>query len=214
MRKNLLHCILGRAGQLSVEKIAVLVLVLLVSAVAWYRFKPVKFKDGQVAPSSPRQETLSDGQPFEYLGYTVTPVASFELEALVLGAKHYSWGKTGRLVPVDLALGWGPMSDGEIVRKIGVHQYNRFYHWWTRNPPISRREIETNSANMHLIPARQDIAKEIKRAKRGQVVSLQGYLVNVSGDDGWTWNTSRTRQDVGWGACELIWVEEFSARDP
>ena len=205
---------LGRGGQQGVEKAAALVLVLLVLAVVWFRFKPVKFKDGQVAPDPPRQEAVTDGQPFEHMGYTVTPLASFELEALVLGAKHYSWGQTGRLVPVDLALGWGPMSDGAAVRKIGIHQYNRFYHWWTRTPPLQRREIEINSANMHLIPARKDIAQEIKRARRGQVVSIEGYLVNLSGENGWTWNTSLTRQDTGWGACELIWVENFSVREP
>ncbi|MFA5260423.1 MAG: hypothetical protein WC450_04270 [Candidatus Omnitrophota bacterium] len=209
-----LYRIPNQAGQLSVEKMAALVLALLVLAVAWYRFQPVKFQDGPVAPDFPRQEILRDEPSFEHGGYTVIPMASFELEALVLGAKHYNWGRTGRLVPVDLALGWGPMSDGRIVGKIGIHQYNRFYHWWTRNPPIQRREIEINSANMHLIPAREDIAREIKRAKRGQVVSIEGYLVHVKGDDGWSWNTSLTREDIGWGACELIWVEDFSARTP
>lgn len=203
----------NRAGQSSVEKVAVLVLALLLLAVAWYRFQPVKFKDGPVAPDFPRQRML-ESPSFEHMGYTVTPVASFELEALVLGAKHYNWGRTGRLVPVDLALGWGPMSDGKVVRKIGIHQYNRFYHWWTRDSIIQRREIEINSANMHLIPAREDVAREMKKAKRGQVVSIEGLLVNVSGADGWRWNTSLTREDIGWGACELIWVENFSARTP
>ncbi|HPB68545.1 MAG TPA: hypothetical protein PLT76_00370 [Candidatus Omnitrophota bacterium] len=204
----------NRIGHLTVEKAAALVLALLILAVVWYRFQPVKFKDGQVAPDCPRQKIL-DGEPsFEQGGYRITPLASFELEALVLGAKHYSWGRTGRLVPVDLALGWGPMSDGRIVRKIGIHQYNRFYHWWTRTSIIQRRDVEIHSANMHLIPAREEVAREMKKVKRGQVVSLEGYLVNVKGEDGWSWTTSLTREDIGWGACELIWVEDFSVRTP
>ena len=203
-----------RAGRLSVEKIAALSLVVLMAAVWWFRSRPIPFQDGQVAPDSPRQMALEDVQPFEHLGHTVTPVASFELEALVLSAKHYPLGQTGRLVPVDLALGWGPMSDGTVVRRIGINQYNRFYHWWTKDSFFSRRDIEINSANMHLIPARKDIERAIKRAKRGHVVSIEGYLVHLSREDGWAWRTSLSREDTGWGACELIWVEEFSILNP
>ncbi len=200
--------------KITVEKIAVVVLILLLLVIAWLRFRPAKFKQDVTVPSEPWQENMDEGEVFYHLDYEVTPLASFEMEGLVLGAKHYNWGRAAKLVPVDLALGWGPMSDGRIVSKIGVHQYNRFYHWWTDGQIIDRRDVETHSANMHLIPADGAIAKRIKRAKRGQVVSIKGALVSVKGEDGFTWTSSLTRQDIGFGACELIWVEDFAAWNP
>ncbi|WP_166627906.1 hypothetical protein [Thiopseudomonas denitrificans] len=41
----------------------------------------------------------------------------------------------------------------------------------------------------------------------GQVIALEGYLVDAAAPDGWRWNTSLTRKDTGTGACELFWVE-------
>jgi len=41
----------------------------------------------------------------------------------------------------------------------------------------------------------------------GQIVRLQGYLVDVRGPGGFAWNTSLTRSDTGDGACEIVWVE-------
>jgi hypothetical protein len=30
--------------------------------------------------------------------------------------------------------------------------------------------------------------------------------------DGWRWRSSLTREDVGNGACELVWVERIEVR--
>ena len=128
----------------------------------------------------------------------------------VLGKENYYLGREAELSPVDLAFGWGPMSDEKVLKHISISQSNRFYYWSTRKFPIPRRQIEINSANMHLIPANDDIKKRLKSVREGQVIRLQGYLVRVQASDGWNWQTSLTRKDVGAGACELIWVEQLS----
>ena len=47
----------------------------------------------------------------------------------------------------------------------------------------------------------------------GSVVEFKGYLVNVTAEDGFYWNSSQTRTDSGGGSCELVWVEEFKILD-
>ena len=37
--------------------------------------------------------------------------------------------------------------------------------------------------------------------------------VQVEGDDGFRWVSSRTRDDTGDGACEVIWVEQLQILD-
>jgi len=48
------------------------------------------------------------------------PLAHFELDARVLHCKFID-GSASRLVPVDLALGWGPMSDQRVARSTEDH---------------------------------------------------------------------------------------------
>lgn len=144
-------------------------------------------------------------------GYHIKPLEPFVLYARVLSTKHYSSDKEADLVPVDLALGWGKMADPAIINQINITQSNRWYHWRVEAFPIPRREIETNSANMHLIPASPAIAQAIQSAKVGQMVEFSGDLVEVTEPNGnWRWKSSLTRNDTGAGSCELVLVKSFS----
>ena len=103
------------------------------------------------------------------------------------------------------------MSDESILENIQISQSGRFYRWRVQQFPIPRREIETHSANMHLIPANDSVKAKFKQVRSGDIVELTGALVNVNSDiDNWRWTTSKTRNDTGNGACELIWVEYFN----
>lgn len=167
---------------------------------------------GMVAPYTPEQETIVSGEQFPYKDYQITPLATFQLEARVLSIKRYRSGRESDLSPVDLALGWGPMSDETVLEEVQIRQSNRFYHWRVKHLPIPRKEIEQNSANMHIIPANQEIRKVLKNIRKGHVVEIEGYLVKVNAEDGWWWQSSLTRKDTGGGACEVVWVEEMEIK--
>src|SRR4029079_2335322 len=79
----------------------------------------------------------------------------------------------------DLVLGWGRMSDSSVLDRLEITQSTRWYHWYASDPAIPVREIERESANMHLIPADPAIAARLARVREGEVVALSGYLVNV-----------------------------------
>ncbi len=110
---------------------------------------------------------------------------------------------------MDLTLGWGKMSDESVLDSIDISQSNRWYHWGTDKSPIPSREIETNSANMHLIPKDQSVESMIKRSRKGDIVEFSGYLIRVDAKDGWYWESSLSRTDTDYHACELVWVESF-----
>lgn len=164
---------------------------------------------GITAPENPRQIPLQDNPALSLAGYDIEPLAAFSLQARVLGAEHYRLGREAEISPVDLALGWGPMSDSAVLERIDIRQGNRFYFWRTENFPIPRQDIETHSANMHMIPADASIARQLKTIRSDQIVRLRGYLVAISAADGWRWRSSLTRSDTGNGACELVWVESL-----
>ena len=169
----------------------------------------VRYPAGMLAPNAPVQEASHDAPLLSHADYVIEPVARFEVEARVLGAKRYRSGRESDLSPVDLALGWGPMSDQANLDAIDISQSRRFYHWRSSRMPLPRRVIAEHSANMHLIPADEAVREALLRVRAGEIVRFRGYLVNVRASDGWRWRSSRTRKDVGGGACELVWVEEL-----
>lgn len=172
--------------------------------------RPIARGPGVVAAREPVQQLMARDAPvFAKDGFRVAALASFELEARVLRSKNYCCGGPDRLAPVDVALGWGRMSDEAVLERIDVSQSGRFYYWrYEGAAPIPHREIELSSANMHLIPATKAIEKRLKKLRPGNIVVLKGYLVDVQGERGFRWKSSLTREDTGSGACELIWVEE------
>lgn len=160
--------------------------------------------------SAPFQQLLNgDRRAYVFQEYRVLPLASFQLQARVLGVERYRYGREAALSPVDLALGWGPMADVTTLESIDISQSSRFYHWRVSEYPIPRRDIETNSANMHVIPANDDVKAALFDVKEGQVVQLHGYLVRIDADDGWRWRSSLTRKDTGYNACELVLAERL-----
>lgn len=153
------------------------------------------------------QQQAASAAQHQFNGYTVTPLAEIQIRARVLAKENYYLGREADLSPTDLALGWGPMSRSEVVEQLTITQSGRWYRWQTlQGYPIERREIERNSANMHMIPANAQVAKQLKLVRVHDQVQISGYLVNVTANDGWGWQSSLTRDDTGNGACELIWV--------
>ena len=143
------------------------------------------------------------------VGVQVNELEKYSGEFRVLRRENYSHGTEAQFSPVDFAVGWGDMAKPEIYSKIDISQSNRWYRWRTDSePPISYRAIETQSANMHIIPANEQVAKTLKKVKADDMVYLQGALVEIQMDDGWQWRSSLSREDTGAGACELMRVDQ------
>ena len=165
---------------------------------------------GVMVSEVPQQERIDSSVSYSIDDYSIAGVAKFSIKAKVLSRKNYHIGREADLSPIDLALGWGNMSDEAVLEKIEISQSNRFYRWHVESFPIPRREIETHSANMHLIPASDAVKRAIDRVRKGDIVEISGSLVNVTSNTGdWHWNSSQTRNDTGKGACELILVESL-----
>ena len=160
--------------------------------------------------TDPKQTNTSSPE-FMFKDYNIEPLANFEIIARVLSRKYYSGDKQAELSPIDLALGWGPMSRDSVINQIDISQRGRWYFWETMNFPVSREEIERNSANMHIIPANEYIEAKLKEVKRGHIIKIEGYLVECR-QDHWKWRSSTSRKDTGNGACEIIYVEDLKIK--
>ena len=189
---------------------AVLLTVIALSLFYQCSAEEIHYGPGVMAPSEPQQRRLSNVAPFEWKDYQIKPLASFDIEARVLSKARYRMGRQAELSPIDLALGWGPMSDESVLKDIKISQSGRYYHWRAASLPIPARVISSHSANMHLIPANDEVDWTMKsETRKGSIVRFSGYLVSISAEDGWRWKSSLTRKDTGNRACEVVWVKQM-----
>jgi hypothetical protein len=171
-----------------------------------YSRREITHAPGVLAALEPEQRTIESGAIVERGEFRLRPRAEFSATVRILHREDYSVGPMAKLVPTDFAVGWGPMSDSAVLADIEVSQGNRFYFWRTQNWPIGRVDIETHSANWHVIPEDSKVSSVLDRLRAGSVVELRGRLVDIEGGEA-SLRTSLSRSDTGAGACEILLAE-------
>ena len=191
------------------KNILMVVLALLAAMVVRdWSMREISHLPGILVQERPLQSVINDREPFVLDDYRLRPRATFQIRARVLSRKDYNWGTEADLSPMDLALGWGVMSDQSVLDRIDIDQRSRWYFTQYDFPaPISDQDIIRHSGNMHMIPGRPWLENEVKKIRHGDIVQLNGLLVDVDSDSGWHWRTSLSREDTGNGACEIVYLE-------
>jgi hypothetical protein len=194
----------------------VLITLIIMLATVWqqkHRARHSDFMHQQVMLSATRfsdepEQIATDKPSFNLKKYTIQPLANFVIRARILSTSHYTLDAASDLAPLDLALGWKRMSNPAIYKTLNISQSGRWYHYsWRDAPPIPLQEIIESSANMHLIPADESVARVLLQASSDHFIKMKGMLVEVRNNKGWFWRSSLTRSDSGNGACEVVFVE-------
>lgn len=87
--------------------------------------RPVHQAPGVLAKAEPMQTLIDRAAPLEKNGDTIKPLARYEITARVLSKECDRWDRGDNLAPVDLAVGWGPMADSDVLDKKKISQGNR-----------------------------------------------------------------------------------------
>ena len=175
--------------------------------------RPIQRAPGESAAEDPLQTDLEAPQTLTRGDFQVIGQARFSAEVRVLGRERYRLGALADVSPLDIAVGWGAMSDSAVLADIDISQSGRFYFWrYQDEPPIPTSEIESHSANWHLVPANDVVWRKLRGLRVGDIVKLDGMLVNLENPEGGTMATSLRRDDTGAGACEIIYVEKAAVR--
>lgn len=144
-----------------------------------------------------------------FQGFAFEAMAEYEIEALVVSRKRYWFGQDHKMIPVDLALAWGPLTTRQALDEVRYSQSGRWYYYRaTRTSPVPADQVFLHSANTHIIPAvdRPDVRREVLRIRRGDRIRLEGWLVDVISPSGNRLRSSRSRRDTGGGSCEILYV--------
>jgi hypothetical protein len=185
--------------------------LLIIAALVWgihsWMTRPLHPAPGILVSEEPIQGPPPVTEPWTFRDHTILSLASFDLHGRILAKERYYFDRASELSPVDFAMGWGRMSDSSVLDQLKIWQDDRWYYWSASRLPIPEAEINSHSANMHMIPANAHIKNQLLDLRAGQVIHIQGQLIQAEGQDRWKWRSSLSRTDTGDGACEVIWVE-------
>jgi hypothetical protein len=148
--------------------------------------------------------------------YTILPQAGYNMSAMVVSTRRYRRGYMSKLSPYDYATIWGKMP--EYLPYIKFDQIVRFCLFNTKHAElVDIPYVLTHMTNNHLIPATPNLRSALSKARKKDLVIIDGYLVNVVALDKKNnisnWNSSLSRQDTGNGACEIIYVTRLRLND-
>ena len=202
-----------RISAARLEQLAVLV-VCVVAAVARIAHRwPVSREPGILVAEAPAQTPPRSPRLIERDRYQLTPLADYAIRARVLGTEHYRFDAIADLVPLDLALGWMSMSDSRVLEQVRSFQMGRHFYYWMPGGVLSPESAKDSAANTHVIPADDDVRRQLFELVEGDLVRLTGQLVEVTGPGGFTMRSSLRRDDGGDGACEVLYVQTVE-REP
>ncbi len=192
-----------------------LLFLLISTALLVFHFNDQLFFNSDVNPIQRRL-----GNPFgkplllnsgnKYKDYKITALASYDINAKVVSKAEYLDDEASEFSNYDFALGWNKLIKDEFLKSIEITQGDR--HVYFKNDGtslISGQEVQEMISNTHIIAGNDRVAQIVPQVKKGDFVSMKGYLVNIEGK-GKRWRTSLSRDDSGDGACEIMWVDNIT----
>lgn len=167
--------------------------------------------------AEPEQGSAEGLEPIALEGggfaFTLKPLATYTARGVVLGRENYGSGWNARLSPCDVALAWGALLEEDLYRSLDWSQSGRWYWWsYSGDAPAKVQDeafVARYSANTHILPADDNLARAAKSLGAGDVVELSGLLVRVDGrrgDETVWWASSTSRRDRGDGSCEVLYL--------
>jgi hypothetical protein len=171
----------------------------------------------------PPRQTETGAQPFTVQAggqqYTITPRFDYELDGVVVSYHdaddiadiwhHKDWKDFINLR--DLCVIWGDNVASGVYKNMQFRN-DSWTCWASWNDDSTGALFRMNAlSNNHLLSAEETVAKALMSAEAGDHVRLKGLLAEYSNPgNGFHRGTSITRDDKGNGACETIYVDEFS----
>jgi len=159
-----------------------------------------------------QQDSLRKALPVLHFGkrmVVMSAKATYSIDAQLVSKKRYLHGFMNELAPYDFALVWGDMP--LYLKQMKFRQTSRFCLFnMKKNATVTPQYVQNHMSNNHLIPASKNIKKAMKIARKGDLIRIEGHLVDVEASRNGrmiaAWGSSVSREDTGNGACELIYV--------
>ena len=145
--------------------------------------------------------------------FTVHKLAPCSITGKVLGRKVYhvnDWPKRpiNTFSPLDIFIGTDDVMNNTRDYDYSITSYNdRYITWWLDGSQEQYEYFRDHVGNIHIVPHNANVASAIMKMGRGDVVTLDGYFVDLDGkrgDETYTWTSGTS---IGDSECEIILLD-------
>ena len=170
-------------------------------------------------PSQSQSSEPAFQTTYASVNYSVKPRYDYELTGVVVSrafhnAKfglHRKWND--HLNVADLCVVWG-----DNASTLDLNAFDFWNGQFTCNVSTDSDQAwkmfkPDELSNNHLLADDDTIRGKIQLVKIGDLIHLQGWLSHYANDQGFSRDTSTTRNDRGNGACETIFIRRFEVLD-
>lgn len=169
--------------------------------------RPVGQPPGILAPDPPSVQLVADKPPlFERDNYAIEGLAQFKAKARVLSLERYGRDPQARIAPLDVALGWDKLSDSTTFKGVDVAQSERKIVFESYDPALPNELAATMMVNLHVIGADGEVDSKLRDLRRGNIVQIEGWLVEVRAQEGWRWK-GEARAASPAMPSNVLWVQ-------
>jgi len=91
--------------------------------------------------------------------WKLIPRADYLIAARIISKREFTDDWLADVSPLDLGLGWGDLSDTTFDSQLHWRQDSRWlFYSWSDEPPLPPAYINDHSANVHIIPATENLS--------------------------------------------------------
>lgn len=192
-------------------KIILLCIVMFTGYYAWSIF-PIQHGPGVIAPDKPRVSRITLEKPFPFNNSTVVPIRKITAQVRVLEKKRYYFDNKSEYSPVDVLIGWNELSDERNLDYIHFSLDERYFKINYSKPPLPLNDIYSQIQLWHLMPSSEEIDTSIKGIREGNVISIEGFIVDIKSNDSFGWKSELTKPGEAHLKNTILWINSIEVR--
>lgn len=186
-----------------------LIIILIICYLLWEQ-RPVRYGPGIIADSKPDIEKIDFPNAIETENFIITPKFEMSGTVRVIAKNRYWFENMSGISPFDLLLSWDRMSDEDLLTRMLVSIEDRSYEVQMAKPPYQQGNIHQHLMMTHTIPATEQIQDKISSLRRGQLVSLSGYIVDIENRYGNVWISPVRDELPAYRSSHWFWIEKIT----
>lgn len=168
-------------------------------------------------------QTKTTREPFTFekqgRAYFVNPLFDYELWGVVVSKNALNsfidpHNIKHEVREYDFCVIWGRNAQNNVMDFVGVYSENYTCYFYPKDTSVDwKKDFQTNQlSNNHLLSSDSRVSQKIHDVEIGDQIYLRGSLVSYgSQEPNYVIRTSSTtRNDMGNGACETIYVDELT----
>lgn len=184
-----------------------LCIVIGLSIMAWSEI-PIKRGPGILAEEAPKISKLISSDEINFNGHTYTTHKKIDARVRVVEKERYFFDSMSEFSSYDILVGWGQVSDQKNLDYINFKLSDRTFEYKNYRLPLDPDLINNQTLLWHLIPSSEEIKNSLFTLRKGHIIEISGYIVDVTTKTGLQWKsaTSPSKSESFVNGHNIFWV--------